>query len=190
MELPYKLHLGASCILRADFLRNLHAAREQRPPCSPETGGKVWVAQLLSSTVSAPPPAHLAAHRPPSKPLSKPRPELMELEHELEPPARLGLAPPRREAFPVDPRADPPVAPTPSCTPALAVSDPTHRGGTTPSPTADTRPLVPKTHKEAVLKVVPVPLRAAAALPGALPPKRPGHCWAEAHLTPALAAGA
>ena len=37
MELPYKLHLGAGCISRPDFLRNLAHAREQRPHCSPET---------------------------------------------------------------------------------------------------------------------------------------------------------
>ena len=44
MELPYKLHLGAGCISRPDFLRNLAHAREQRPHCSPETP-RVWVPQ-------------------------------------------------------------------------------------------------------------------------------------------------
>ena len=41
MELPYKLHLGAGCISRPDFLRHLARAREHTPACSPETA-RVW----------------------------------------------------------------------------------------------------------------------------------------------------
>ena len=167
MELPYKLHLGASCISRPDFLRNLAHAREQRPPCSPETP-RVWVPQLLASTESAPQPAPLPPPAPPPAPSSAPHSPRATQD------LLLGLQPglqPSLLDLDLDLDLDPPDLPA--------------KGGGGPPLLA--RP-VPRRAKQARhAKETSLNLNLNLGL--APQPLRPTHCWAEAHMTPVLATG-
>ena len=170
MELPYKLHLGAGCISRPDFLRHLARAREHTPACSPETA-RVWVPQLLASTESAPPPAPpppSASHSPRATRDPRPGPQ---------PSLQPG---PQPRVLDLDLDLDP--SPTPP--PELPA-----KGGDSRLLDRAAKPAKQARHAKHLADEAPPDLDLQRDL---APPQplRPTHCWAEAHLTPVLATGA
>ena len=176
MELPYKLHLGAGCISRPDFLRHLARAREHTPACSPETA-RVWVPQLLASTESAPPPPAPPPPAPPPPSAShSPR-----ATRDPRPGPQPSLQPgPQPRVLDLDLDLDP--SPTPP--PELPA-----KGGDSRLLDRAAKPAKQARHAKHLADEAPPDLDLQRDL---APPQplRPTHCWAEAHLTPVLATGA